>query len=62
MNARQSEAGHLETLVAVAIAVGMLKGHAAPAAEPAKPVVVERHEQPAPKHQVRHRDNPSLGF
>ena len=57
-----NESGRLETLVAVAIAVGMLKGHAAPAAEPLKTVTVEPREPPAPKPQPRHRAEPSLGF
>jgi hypothetical protein len=52
----------LETLIAVAIAVGMLKGHAAPAVEPPQAVTVEQHATPAPKPQPRHRAEPSLGF
>ena len=39
--ARQTKVGRLETLIAVAIAVGMLKGHAAPAAEPPQTVTAE---------------------
>jgi hypothetical protein len=68
-NAREWMAGNrkpdgLETLVAVAIAVGMLKGHAAPAAEPPKTVTVEQRATPAPKPQPQphHRSEPSLGF
>jgi hypothetical protein len=52
----------LETLVAVAIAVGLLKGHAAPAAEPPKAVTVEQHARPAPKPPSRHKAEPSLGY
>jgi len=66
MDGRQSKAGRLDTLVAIAVAVGVLKGHAAPAAEPPKAVAVERqepHREPqAPKSPPRHRPEPSLGF
>jgi hypothetical protein len=62
MDARQSKVGRLETLVAIAIAVGILKGHAAPAAEPPKTVTVEPREPHAPKPPPRHRAEPSLGY
>jgi hypothetical protein len=62
MDGRQSKVGRLETLVAVAIAVGILKGHAAPAAAPPKTVTVEQHATPAPKLPPRHRAEPSLGY
>jgi len=52
----------LETLVAVAIAVGILKGQAAPAAAPPKTVAVEPGEPHALKPPPRHRAEPSLGF
>jgi hypothetical protein len=57
-----TKVGRLETLVAVAIAVGLLKGHAAPAAEPPKAVTVEQHARPAPKPPPRHKAEPSLGY
>jgi hypothetical protein len=44
--------------VAVAIAVGLLKGHAAPAAEPPKTVTVEQREPQAPKPPPRQRAEP----
>src|SRR5437879_944170 len=59
MDARQSKVGRLETLVAVAIAVGILKGHAAPAAAPPKTVTVEPREPHALKPPPRHRAEPS---
>jgi len=62
MDGRQPKARRLETLIAVAIAVGMLKGQAAPAAEPPKTVTVEPREPHAPKPPPRHRAEPSLGF
>jgi hypothetical protein len=62
MDARQSKVGCLETLVAVAIAIGILKGHAAPAAAPPQTVTVEPREPRAPKPPPRHRAEPSLGF
>jgi hypothetical protein len=62
MDGRQSKVGRLETLVAVAIAVGLLKGHAAPAAEPPKTVTLEQRATPAPKPPPRQRTEPSLGY
>jgi hypothetical protein len=62
MDGGQPKAGRLETLIAVAIAVGMLKGHAAPPAEPPKSVTVEQRATPAPKLPPRHRAEPSLGY
>jgi hypothetical protein len=60
MDGRQPKVGRLETLIAVAIAVGMLKGQAAPA--PPKAVTAEHREPQAPKPLPRHRAEPSLGF
>jgi hypothetical protein len=62
MDGGQPKAGRLETLIAVAIAVGVLKGQAAPAAEPPKAVAVEQPATPSPKLPPRHRPEPSLGF
>jgi hypothetical protein len=61
MNGGQSKAGHLDTLIAIAIAVGMLKGHAAPPAEPPRSATVEQRATPAPK-PPRQRTEPSLGY
>jgi len=59
---RAIESPTLDTLIAVAIAVGLLKGHAAPVAEPPKTVTVEQPATPAPKPPPRHKTDPSLGF
>jgi len=62
MNDGQAKAGRLDTLIAVAIAVGMLKGHAAPPVATPKSVTVEQHATPAPKPALRHKAEPSLGY
>jgi hypothetical protein len=52
----------MDTLYAIAVIVGTLKAHAAPAPQAPNMITTEHREVKTAKPPARHRPDPSLGF